>query len=508
MDGCKIQPGSNLGGSVETKLKVGTEESFLDRVQECYEGVVDYVSAWRKFDGAGTYLLDSLQAGLQNSGYEMLGQETSKTFKEIHCNNNGVNPGGKIKEMEKLLIGLKSHLEVTEQADKTHSQLQQVLCQCVLLFLRVQSDYHTMCSNAIASLLQVLFQVYTNTENKSVLQQMSDLDLLPQPSRHSPSRSPNLLKKKSPSSSPKVQAKHGSRKSSFFSLFEKKMPSEESKSAFYVDLEKPSCSQSDSLMDSRTNQSDVLIQIGLDPVQEDESGLDVALPSYIDKNSLTPKSSSSSGEQRTKSPLATEEDLDSVINLLSGFSGPSNYMQSIPENNMQLRVPSTFSSRTPSPRELDESMKIGQGRQQRLSDGALDLTGVGHARGYTWPHRSSLPSGCLHPQIKYPDYTVANSNLPRRYSNEFGAHARSTSPGYPVYPGVGNFSSGFQYGTHEGPYSSSRTWPFVPLSSQGSDTVNSSWSAVQDSDDMSDDSSCGEQFFAVGLDLVQAMDSK
>lgn len=38
--------------------------------------------------------------------------------------------------------------------------------------------------------------------------------------------------------------------------------------------------------------------------------------------------------------------------------------------------------------------------------------------------------------------------------------------------------------------------------------MNSSWSGVQDSSDFSDDSSSGEQFFAVGLHLVNAIHSK
>ena len=175
----------------------------------------------------------------------------------------------------------------------------QVLCQCVLLFLRVQSDYHQMCSSTVAKLLQILIQVYSTTDSKDVLQQMNDLDLLPQNARHSPNRSPSLLKKKSPSSSPKIQVKHGALKSSFFSLFEKKMPSEESKSAFYVDLEKPGVSQSDSPAGGQVtgnNQSDILVQIGLDPVHEEDQGSEEVPPNFLDKNSLMPQSASSAGD--------------------------------------------------------------------------------------------------------------------------------------------------------------------------------------------------------------------
>jgi hypothetical protein len=41
-----------------------------------------------------------------------------------------------------------------------------------------------------------------------------------------------------------------------------------------------------------------------------------------------------------------------------------------------------------------------------------------------------------------------------------------------------------------------------------SDILHSSWSAFQDSDDLSDDSSGGEPFFAMGLDLVNALEAK
>ena len=169
-------------------------------------------------------------------------------------------------------------------------------------------------------------------------------------------------------------------------------------------------------------------------------------------------------EQRTKSPLASEEDLDSVINLLSGFIGPAHHMQPIPEDHTRLRVPPVFSSRTPSPRESDENMRMAQGRHQRHSDGAIDLTGVGHIRGNTWPHRSSLPTGFLNAPMNYPDYCSANSTLPRRYSSEFGASAQ---PGYHGGLTAGNYNMGYRYGIQEGRHNTSRTWPFVPLSSQG-----------------------------------------
>lgn len=49
---------------------------------------------------------------------------------------------------------------------------------------------------------------------------------------------------------------------------------------------------------------------------------------------------------------------------------------------------------------------------------------------------------------------------------------------------------------------------FFFLFVNSSDILHSSWSALQDSDDLSDDSSGGEPFFAMGLDLVNALEAK
>ncbi|XP_062621057.1 uncharacterized protein LOC134282671 isoform X1 [Saccostrea cucullata] len=495
-----VRNGRSFSADSQSKLLIQNPmKSFQETLQNCYEGVVEYMDVWKKFDGAGTHLVDSFCNSLCESDYHYLGLETSQAFSFIYTSSNGIDPSGKLREIEKLLIGLRSHLESLESVEKTKSHLQ-VLCQCVLLFLKVQSDYHQLCSVTISSLLDKLVQKYKTTDTKDVLQQMTDLDLV---ARDSPSHSFSSSKKKSPSASPKLPVKQNL-KSSFFSLFERKNVESDGNSAFYVDLEKPSTEtlqgQSQVL-----NKPEILVQIGLDPVQENTKPNIV--PASIDDGILLPEITTQDLEE--KNPLATEEELDSVVNLLSGIVAPSTQMQTIHENHLTvpslypsrnsspgLGFSSRFSSRTPSPGGSDDSSRAGQVKGQRRSEGSIDFTGV--ARGNTWPHRSSLPSSHL---ASSPDGGHHSATIPRRYSKDpylGGRHLMNM-------PSTGHPSAGFPWGYPEPKY---RPWVTKSLpSSQGSDILHSSWSALQDSDDLSDDSSSGEPFFAMGLDLVNALEA-
>lgn len=98
--------------------------SFMSHVVNGYEGVVEYIDAWKKFDGAGTHLIDSLQSAVKGTCYENLGQETSNAFKSVHSSSNGIDPSGKLREMENLLFGLKNQLESVDENDRCHSNLQ------------------------------------------------------------------------------------------------------------------------------------------------------------------------------------------------------------------------------------------------------------------------------------------------------------------------------------------------------------------------------------------------
>lgn len=82
------------------------------------------MDVWKKFDGASTHLVDSLCNSLCDSDYQHLGLETSQAFNVIYASSNGIDPSGKLREIEKLLIGLRSHLESVENVEKTKSHLQ------------------------------------------------------------------------------------------------------------------------------------------------------------------------------------------------------------------------------------------------------------------------------------------------------------------------------------------------------------------------------------------------
>ena len=95
--------------------------------------------------------------------------------------------------------------------------------------------------------------------------------------------------------------------------------------------------------------------------------------------------------------VATQEELDSVINLLSGVgTGSQTHMSPIPEQqgNLSLQVPSLYSSLSPAASDsCMDSLKTQRIQSQRRSEGSLDLSGFGNQGRNTWPHqhRSSLP---------------------------------------------------------------------------------------------------------------------
>lgn len=460
---------------------------------------MDYIDAWKKFDGAGTHLLDSLQNAVKGTAYDNLGQETSKAFRLVHIGNNGLDPIAKLREMENLLLGLKN--QSGENIDCSHSNLQ-ILCRCFLLFLKVQLDYHQMCSATIASLLSILVQTSECSDNKDVLLQMSNLDLIPPSPRQSPSRSNSRKKQTQGSFSPKLPPKQNTLKSSFFSLFERKSSPDESTSSFYVDLTNPEPVENT----KAESKESVVVTSDSDFVQEGiKTGILVQIEPDEDLSTHKPENVhiSDEGMSLSKSPLASAEEIDSVINLLSACSVQPKHMETIHENH--LTVPNIYMSRTPSPGSSDD-MRPSKVPTQRHSEGSLDFSGMGGVGRNTWPHRSSLPSVALSSQMNYQDMLGFGVTMPRRYSQELNRpnpNFLSPQPSSSALANQGWSYPDYKYGN--------RTWPISNMAAQCSDTMkssNSSWSAIQDSDDLSDDSSCGEQFFAVGLDLVHAMDSK
>ena len=107
--------------------------------------------------------------------------------------------------------------------------------------------------------------------------------------------------------------------------------------------------------------------------------------------------------------VASQEELDSVINLLSGVgtgSASTNHMSPISEQHsphqggphqgqVSLQVPLMY--RPPrSPAASDSGVDVAKTHRnpaQRRSEGSIDLSGFGNPGRNTWPHqhRSSLP---------------------------------------------------------------------------------------------------------------------
>lgn len=162
----------------------------------------------------------------------------------------------------------------------------------------------------------------------------------------------------------------------------------------------------------------------------------------------------------SKSPLASAEEIDSVINLLSACTAQPKHMETIHENH--LTVPTIYTSRTPSPGSSDDMRPPSKVPTQRHSEGSLDFSGVGGAGRNTWPHRSSLPSVALSSQMNYQDMLGFSGTLPRRYSHELNRpnpNFLSPQPSHSALSGPGWAYPDYKYGQN-------RTWPMNNMPAQ------------------------------------------
>ncbi|XP_048253762.1 uncharacterized protein LOC124113132 [Haliotis rufescens] len=242
--------------------------------------------------------------------------------------------------------------------------------------------------------------------------------------------------------------------------------------------------------------------MGLDPAHPSHMN-PVVDPRNLQIHGLQPQPGV--GVMQVNCQLASEEELESVINLLSGVNCSNSPMQAIPENQVQgqvqLTVPQIYRMPSPASDSNVEEMKHPKYQMHRRSEGCLDLSGV---RGNTWPHqhRASLPAVQSFPQRPMMDPSRDATMYMRQCAQEMHMPYRPNPAYIATGPGPGPIMSTSQWS-----FPGSGTWPAMHTHG-GSDTMNSSWSGVQDSSDLSDDSSSGEQFYAVGRDLVQAIDSK
>ncbi|KAL4234078.1 hypothetical protein ACF0H5_005732 [Mactra antiquata] len=445
--------------------------------------------SWKQFDLAGSQCLVQLCSSLHGSQYDIVTKEIVALLGPVFGCSESELVLGRIKEVESLMSGLLSQAEEGTRSPAEH----QMALRCLLLFVKLQAEYHQLCSNLVSSAVDHLIVTCEDQENSELCQQIQSLQLKSF-SNLSNTNTRQTCLKKAPTyggNSPKLH-KHGL-KASLFSLFERKNSPEEGKSSFYVDIDEKTENKDSgatdqsgvmSYNDKNLSQSEVLIEVGLDPS-----------PSSV----LEPEVSSAKDKKGTcaVSPngyVATQEELDNVIDLLSGVGMNRGTMQTIPEsrNQVNLKVPPPASALSPATSDsLDERTSPLRNKTQRRSEGSLDFTGFTYTGHSTWPnhHRASLPGGQLgapSPQITY-DFASTPTQQPSFGSS--GYRPTTLPPG-----GAGHFQSSYGMGFPDPKLN--RTWPVNNLAGSGSvmDTINSSWSGGQDSDDLSDDSSVGEQF--------------
>ncbi|XP_070189476.1 uncharacterized protein [Littorina saxatilis] len=453
----------------------------------------------------------------------------------------------------------------------------QTSCHVLLLFAKLQKQYFHMCHQKMADLIHHLLAAKDPDRSSEITKFILKLGLAEE---LSPDKAIASLPS-TPWGSPKLRGKvsHGSPKSQrgfkLFHLFERKPSPEEGRSAFYVSM--PEGDRT-----SREPTPELLVELqGSQPVTAGSLGSLAPNPegSLLGSVPLVTRTDEMNNEcapdftpEDSANALASEEDLDSVISLLSGVNCRSpalpptpNSMLSIPEDPlrdtspstpnsmhsgpelhhlhspMQLTVPNMYRMRSPVSDSHVDELQIPrlQAQVHRRSEGCLDLSGMGRN---TWPHphhqhhqhhRASLPAVQLHPSYHqaYDPAMADPLGLPGRYlSQDFTVPSRpppgylgSSSSGGGSGSGNGSMcgsglTPGLQWSSYGGggggvgvgmEMRNSGTWPlYQPVNMPMGDSLNSSWSGAQDGSDGSDDSSNGDHFFAVGKDLVSAMDSR
>ncbi|XP_052815982.1 uncharacterized protein LOC128242751 [Mya arenaria] len=445
-------------------------------------------SAWKQFDVCGSQLVSGLCGRLAGCQYEAVSRDIAAILAPVFSCGESALVQGRLGDMEAAARAI-----IPEK--QTTTSVKQAVIQCLLMFIKLQAEYHLLCSNVVSSAVDRLTSACDDPSSSDLADQVKSLNL------HMPySMTSKAKKTPTVTNSPKNQ-KHGL-KASLFSFFERKNSPDEGKSAFYVDIDKEEVQEGDKCSDGTLSQSDssskhhvteagqseILVDLGLDPSSaepaEDAQTTDAVLEAkdvYV---------ASMSGQ------VASQEELDSVINLLSGLTPsrntPSNSTQGTYNsgNHGNLRVPGfPRSSYSPVHSDISEDPGLSlRSKGQRRSEGSIDVTsfseGLNVGGQNTWPHqhRASLPVGqVMPPQITYdfatppPGYGVGYrpSTLPPGGV----AHMQSLGVGFPD-PKL------------------NRTWPVNNLAGSGSvmDTITGSWSGGQDSDELSDDSSTGDMY--------------
>ncbi|RUS70215.1 hypothetical protein EGW08_022025 [Elysia chlorotica] len=398
---------------------------------ECHRGVLALHAALAQLDAAGTHLTRALAAGMQSTGYSCVGDVLKSRLEEVFAAGACPPSVAILKEMEGLLF----QLQATGTDQHTYGQ---TLCHVSLLLAKLEKQYVTLCTAKMADLLHSLLglsgqgeeqdEATSGQDQAAITREVTRLVLglgladgldIPGSSGTKVYKPANSSLPSSPWGSPKSRKgqdravkrtqgqKSGGGSFRIMSLFERKSPpKDERKSMFYFDVD-TSSSGRDSLIPT------VSVTAG-----SQEEGLDVCGPSLTDKWGTQQAATASTDSDKFSTPqitslrssqLATEEELESVINLLSGLgthsaggttgSGTA-HMQVIPEvvipqAPVQLSVPQIYRMPSPTSDTQAEEMRAQKSQQvHRRSEGCLDLSAMG--RVSNWPHqyhhRASLPS--------------------------------------------------------------------------------------------------------------------
>jgi hypothetical protein len=243
---------------------------------------------------------------------------------------------------------------------------------------------------------------------------------------------------------------------------------------------------------------------------------------------------SGKGYMLTDGQVATQEELDSVIDFLSGVhKGGGASMQSIPENpaaqNPMSRavgsqlMPQTIFNTPPPPLNMAAGDAMGMaldiqsgvyGRrsgQHRRSDGGLMAENVAaDVRTNTWPYRPNpRPAGADNAMgdfhIPYPTYHtfdgLGGSDLEySRYLASVNKQMKQAGGS-----GLGNMvppQGPWANATPPGSQPLNKSWPHNLFANDGLENATRNWSTAGDSSSCSDESSSGEVPWMMGHDLM------
>ncbi|XP_059146478.1 uncharacterized protein LOC131934274 [Physella acuta] len=531
--------------------------------QGVLQGILDLHAALFQLDSAGTRLTEALARALYSTAYKCVGDVLTDRLCAVFTMAASNASVSILKEMEAMLVNSQA---------MDNQQQGQTLCHISLLLTKLKKQYFALCHSKMADLIHSLLclkgEDLASGEVTKLVLKLGLADGLEPPAKSNsslpstPWGSPKTRKARPDNS--KVQPRSGFR---IMSLFERKTPPGESKGPLFVEADSKGDKQelvgegvttTSDTTDSKNGNSQPQGQ-GIFTGQQNQR--ESTRPNnFIQFKSVIEDTSVEQGSfayMSSRSQLATEEELESVINLLSGVGcGSVSPMQVIPEivspqGSMQLTVPQIY--RMPSPlsdSHLDD-LRAQKSQVHRRSEGCLDLSAVGRN---LWPnqqqqhHRASLPSVQIFsatgqrsgfdtpsPVPSYvrdspsPSYTTSRdppspgyfhgdppSPFRTQYANTLGVglgNVRSSvlsplqwSAGPNCVGGGGDGRPGYEARINQ-----SGTWPvYSGLSSLSTGTVDpaSSWSAAQDCSDLSDDSSTEDQFFAVGKDLSHVIGGK